>query len=150
VTVASSPIFLAVEAGEQPDPAMLAAAERVANFIETGDTSFLERTFADGEVTILENIPPHLFVGPDAVATWSRAMREHLQGVTGLRHKFGRAQDFSRTGDDVFFTLPTTWRAVRHGKAFVEKGGWAFVLRRQGGAWRVRGYGWAVTQLSQN
>ena len=135
---------------EQPDPAMLAAAERVANFIETGDASLLERTFAVGDVTIIENFPPHVFVGPDAVATWSRAMREHLQGNTGLRHEFGRPQDFSRTGDDVFFSLPTTWRGFDdHGKVrFVEHGGWAFVLRRQGGAWRVRGYGWAVTQRS--
>jgi hypothetical protein len=137
------------QAGEQPDPAMLAAAERVANFIETGDASLPGRSFADGDVTILENMPPHLFVGPNAVATWSKAMREHLQGVTGLRHMFGRAQDFRRTGDEVFFSLPTTWRGVDHGTAFVEHGGWAFLLRRQGGAWRVRSYGWAVTQSSE-
>jgi len=139
---------LSGRAGEQPDPEMLAAAERVANFIETGDASWLERTFAVGDVTILENMPPHLFVGPDAVATWSEAMREHVKGVTGLRHEFGRPQDFSRTGDDAFFSLPTTWRGVARGKAWVENGGWAFFLRRQDGVWRVRGYGWAVTRFS--
>ena len=147
--MASGPDSLA-GAGEQPDPAMLAAVERVAAFIETGGAASLERTFADGEVTIVENFPPHVFAGPDAVATWSGAMREHLQGATGLRHKFGRAQDFSRTGDDVFFSLPTSWRGFHQGKAFVEDGGWAFVLRRQGGGWRVRGYGWAVTRLSRD
>ncbi len=163
MTVAPVPILIAVvtglslaltappsEASKEPDPEMLAAAERVAKFIETGDASWLEQTFAVGDVTIVENFPPHLFGGPDAVAAWSKAMREHLNGVSGLRHTFGRPQDFSRTGDDVFFSLPTTWRGAAHGKAFVERGGWAFVLSRQEGKWRVRGYGWAVTQLRRS
>jgi hypothetical protein len=123
---------------------MIAAAGRVARYIETLDRTLPARIFADGNVTIVENFPPYLFDGPSAVGAWATEMRVHLAGITALRHSFGPARDFSRTGDDVYFSLPTTWRGIVHGKRFTEKGGWAFVLTKQKGVWRVRGYGWAV------
>ena len=127
---------------------MIAAARRVARFIETMDRRLPARTFAAGKVTIVENFPPYLFEGPRAVAAWAKGMRAHLAGVTSLRHSFGRAHDFGRSGDEVYFSLPTVWRGIVRGKPFTEKGGWAFVLMKQKGAWRVRGYGWAVTASS--
>ena len=131
-------------ASEQPDAKMIAAAGRVARYIETLDRTLPARTFASGHVTIVENFPPYLFDGPGAVAAWAKAMRAHLAGITALRHSFGPAHDFSRTGDRAYFSLPTIWRGVIRGKPFTENGGWAFVLTKQKGVWRVRGYGWAV------
>ena len=128
---------------------MLAAAERVARFIASGGTASLAGVFVDEGVTIIENFAPYRFTGPDAVAAWSAGMRAHLARVTSLSHSFGPAQDFSCEGDDAFFSLPTTWRGVAGGVAFSEDGGWAFVLKRQGGAWRVAGYGWSVTAVSR-
>ncbi len=131
-------------AGGQPDAKMIAAACRLARTIETLDRRLLACTFARGTVTIVENFPPYLFEGPGAVGAWAKGMRAHLAGITALRHSFGRAQDFSCTGDEVYFSLPTTWRGIVRGKRFTEKGGWAFVLTKQKGTWRVRGYSWAV------
>ncbi|HLZ82460.1 MAG TPA: GNAT family protein [Caulobacteraceae bacterium] len=134
-------------AGDQPDAGMIAAAERVAAVIEGGGVAPSD-AFADGDVTIIENFPPYVFDGAGAVERWSEQMRAHLTGVTALRHTFGRAQDFRGARDEVYFSLPTTWRGLKHGRPFVEDGGWSFVLARQGGLWRVRGYGWAVTGFS--
>jgi hypothetical protein len=134
--------------GGQPDLAMLAAATRVAGFIESGGASSLAGVFADRDVTIIENFAPYVFDGADAVETWADAMRGHLVHATGLRHTFAPAHDFSRTGDTAYFAVPTTWRGESGGRPFVETGGWAFVLTLQDGEWRVRAYGWAVTSLS--
>ncbi|MHB8528526.1 MAG: hypothetical protein ACYC8V_03330 [Caulobacteraceae bacterium] len=135
-------------AGEQPEAEMIAAAEAVARFIETGDGAFLDRAFGQGEATIVENFAPFLFEGPGAVEIWAEAMRGHVRDLSDLSHRFGPAFDFVRAGERVSFSLPTTWRGVAGGKAFIETGGWAFVLARESGAWRVRAYGWAVTRLS--
>jgi RimJ/RimL family protein N-acetyltransferase len=135
-------------AGDQPDAEMIAAAERVAAIIAGGALASPRDAFADHNVTIIENFAPYVFEGSGSVERWSEQMRAHLTGVTTLRHTFGPAQDFSRTGDEAYFSLPTNWRGLKHGKPFVEDGGWAFVLTRQGGLWRVRGYGWAVTGSS--
>ena len=137
-------------ANDLPDPAMMAPIERLAAFIASGRDAALVGVFADAEVTIIENFAPYLFNGPSAVADWSGGMREHLVGLSGLRHSFGAPQNFSRTGDEVFVSLPTEWSGAVRGQPFVEHGGWCFLLVRRGDAWRIRSYGWAVTEIRAN
>jgi len=124
---------------------MLAAAERVARFFETRDEAVLQGAFASSGVTIVENFAPFVFEGAGAVGAWTAGMKAHLAGLEGLRHEFGPAQDFTVDGGVAYFSLPTTWRGVARGAPFAERGGWSFVLVGEGGAWRVRAYGWAVT-----
>jgi hypothetical protein len=131
-----------------PDEAMMAGPEGIARFIATGDDTALAGVFAAREVVIIENFAPHVFAGADAVARWTAAMRGHLETVSDLEHSFGSACDFTRSGGLAFFSLPTTWRGVARGRRFAERGGWAFVLVADEGAWRVRNYAWAVTEIS--
>jgi len=130
----------------QPDAAMMAAIEKIARFIARGDESDLS-AFADAGVVIVENFAPHLFTGPDAVTRWAKAMRHHTAALDLLEHSFGPAQDFGVTGERAFLSLPTHWRGSKDGQRFGEDGGWAFVLERRAGEWRVLGYGWAVTNM---
>ena len=130
------------------DPAMMAAPEALARFLETGDTTLLDGVFSDGEVVILENFPPHVFTGQFGLAEWKALMARHVGAIEALRHAFEPPQDFGVTGDVVHFTLPTRWRGVRDGKPFSERGGWTFVQVREGGRWRIRSYGWAVVDFA--
>jgi hypothetical protein len=127
---------------------MMAPIEQVAAFIASGGVGSAAEVFADGDVTILENFAPYLFTGAAAAATWALGMQAHLSGVTALRHRFGRSHNFSRSADLVFLSLPTEWSGVVDGRAFTESGGWCFVLTEQAHEWRIRNYGWAVTELT--
>ena len=126
------------------DAAMMAAPEALARFLETGDTALLDDVFSTGDVTILENFPPHVFNGQDDLARWKALMAAHVGAIGELRHTFGPPQDFGLTGDTVHFTLPTHWTGVRDGVTFKELGGWTFVQLREADQWRIRSYGWAV------
>lgn len=130
-----------------PDAAMLAGPEALARFLETADASVLQGVFSAGEVTILENFPPHVFTGQAGLDRWRDLMARHVTAIAGLRHTFGAPQDFSRTGDTVYFSLPTRWTGVRDGQPFEEHGGWSFVQVMEGGAWRIRAYGWSVVSF---
>jgi hypothetical protein len=127
-----------------PDADMLAVAEKLARFIEGNGRHLPDDLFADGDIAIVENFAPYLFSGPDAVTRWAQEMRTHLAELSALRHRFGDVFDFSRTGDDVYFSLITTWNGFARATPFSETGGWALVLTRQAAGWRLRGYGWAV------
>jgi hypothetical protein len=140
--------MIAMAPPEQPDSAMMAPIERVAAFIASGAVGSPVETFAGSDVTIIENFAPYLFSGPAAVEAWALGMRAHLSGVTALRHRFGQPHNVSRSGDQVFLSLPTEWSGCIDGRAFTEKGGWCFVLTKQGRDWRIRNYGWAVIELS--
>ncbi len=126
-------------------PALLAAARRVARFMETLADEGLAGAFAPTDVVIVENFPPFVFAGPGAVERWAAAFRLHVHGVHGLRHAFEEPFEAVVSGERAYLSLPTTWTGVEQGRAFTERGGWAFALVRVDGAWRVCGYGWAPT-----
>jgi hypothetical protein len=131
-----------------PNAAMMAAPEALARFLETADENLVLRdVFSTGEVSILENFPPHVFTGQAGLNHWRGLMARHVGAIGDLRHTFGPPQDFGRTGDTVFFSLPTRWTGVRDGRSFEEHGGWSFVLALEEGGWRIRAYGWSVTSF---
>lgn len=130
------------------DPLLLVPIKKIARFIETGDVRLLS-AFADQNVVIIENFPPHLFQGEDAVARWSKVILSWHTQIDDLvlEHSFGPAQDLTIGEDIAFLSLPTHWKGLRNRIRFHEDGGWAFVLVRQNDEWRVRCYGWAVTNV---
>jgi len=129
-----------------PDAPMMTPVRAVAAFMATLDGAHLADCFAD-DVVIVENFAPYVFRGPDAVARWQVGFREHAATLSGLVVTFVAAQDFSSDGETAYFVLPTAWTGTSNGEAFEEEGGWAFVLKRQGGNWRIACYAWAVTAL---
>jgi len=133
---------------ENLDPALFVPIEKVARFIETGDESLLS-AFASKGVVIIENFAPHLFEGEDAVQRWSQTILRWHKPPSDLvlKHKFGPPQDISIQDDLAFISLPTHWTISEKGNKFEEDGGWAFVLVQEDGEWRVRCYGWAVTNI---
>jgi len=128
------------------DPALLAPIEKVASFLETGDESLLS-AFAKKGVVIIENFPPHLFEGDDAVKRWSEKILSWHKPPSDLvlRHSFGTVQDLRVDDGLAFLSLSTHWTISQDGDSFEEDGGWAFILVQEDGEWRVRSYGWAVT-----
>ena len=131
----------------KPDDAMMVPVRAVAAFMATLDDTHLADCFAI-DVVIVENFAPYVFRGADAVGRWRAGFREHAATLTGLVVTFGAAQDFSADGDTAYFVLPTTWTGRTRGRPFEEKGGWAFVLERNGARWRVACYAWAVTAFA--
>ena len=135
---------------ENIDPALLAPIEKVARFLETGDESLLS-AFANKGVVIIENFPPHLFEGDDAVKRWSEKIISWHKPPSDLvlKHTFGTVQDLRVGEDTAFLSLATHWTITQDGDSFEEDGGWAFVLVQENGEWKVRCYGWAVTFIEE-
>jgi hypothetical protein len=134
-----------------PDAAMLRPADALMHAMARfDDRDEPPDVFAASQVVIVENFAPYVFDGVDAVPRWWRGFQAHAAtgNLANLQASFGVAQDYDRTGDTVFFTLPTRWNGTTDGRRFVEDGGWAFVLVLESGAWRIRSYAWAVTSFA--
>ncbi|MBA4383244.1 MAG: hypothetical protein C0410_00770 [Anaerolinea sp.] len=129
---------------EQLDPELLKPIEKVARFLETGDEIYLS-AFAKKGVVIIENFKPHLFEGEDALQRWSNVIKSWHTKPIKLVHSFGQVQDLNVGEDLAFVSMPTHWTGLRGDTPFQEDGGWAFVLVKEEGQWKVRNYGWAVT-----
>jgi len=132
---------------ESPEPAMLAPVTALANYMAHVEGAVLPPVFVDDGLVIVEDFAPYVFTGKDAAAEWNAGFREHATPLKNLKFSFGPAHDFERTGDRVFFVLPTTWRGVYKDRRFEEHGAWSFVLKNNVGQWRILAYGWGATDL---
>ena len=141
----------AAKAEEQPSAAMMEPVHGLVTFMSTLRRGEQPMVFARRGVCIVENFPPFLFCGSQAVANWSAGFRAHSADgdLKNLAATFGEAHDFSRSGKRVYFSLPTTWTGLTQGKRFEEHGAWSFVLEQEDSGWRIAGYGWGVTAYSE-
>jgi hypothetical protein len=143
------------QADEQPSADMMAPVTELATFMSRLPPSEHATVFAKHGLCIVENFVPFLFCGANAAARWEAGFRAHASDLAELAATFGPAHDFSRSGNRVYFSLPTTWTGLASGKHFEEHGAWAFVLQRNRGGsqdarWRILGYGWGVTAYTES
>jgi len=132
------------DSSEGPDEAMMAPVMALARYMGQVGGAVLPPVFADDGLVILENFAPYIFNGKDAATRWDLGYRKHVGRLKELKCEFGKAHDFERTEDRVYFVLPTTWRGLQPGSRFEEHGAWAFVLRKSAGQWRILAYGWGA------
>jgi hypothetical protein len=127
---------------------MIAPVTALANYMAHVDTAPRSSVLVDVGLVIVENFAPYIFRGKDAAARWDAGFRQHVADgkLQDLTVTFGTAHDFDRTGDRVYFVLPTIWRGIDRGKRFEEFGAWAFVLVKASGQWRIIAYAWGVTE----
>jgi hypothetical protein len=134
-----------------PSAAMLEPVHGLVQFMSTLPAGQHPHVFASRGLCIIENFAPYLFCGPRAASRWEAGFRAHSrEGVlSGLAAHFEAAYDFSQSEDRAYFSLPTTWTGRTQGRPFEEHGAWSFVLLREGGGWRIVGYGWGVTGYTE-
>lgn len=141
----------AARAEPQPSAAMLEPVRGLVAFMSTLRSGEHPDVFVHRGLCIVENFSPFLMCGPDAQRQWEAGFRARAadSGESGLVAHFGDAYDFSESGDRAYFSLPTTWNGLTHGRRFEEHGAWAFVLQRHGAGWQILGYGWGVTSYTE-
>ncbi len=130
---------------------MMAPVRALAAFMSTLPAGEHPAVFAHRGLCIVENFAPFLFCGPGAALAWERGFRAHAadEGLSGISAQFADAHDFNRSGNRCYFSLPTTWVGLTHGRKFEEHGAWAFVVEHHGAAWQIVGYGYGVTTYTE-
>jgi hypothetical protein len=136
-------------AAERPTAEMLAPVQALVAFMARLPEDEHATMFAPRGVTIIENYPPFIFAGADAVERWEAGFRRHAAdgSLTELALEFGPAQDFRVSGRRAYFSLPTTWVGKSAGRPFEERGAWSFVIVRTTAGWKIQAYGWGVISL---
>lgn len=141
----------AAQAEDKPTDAMMEPVHGLVAFMSTLRRGEQPTVFARRGLCIVENFAPFVFCGLQAAANWAAGFRAHARAddLKDLAAAFGEAHDFNQSGKRVYFSLPTTWTGLMHGKRFEEHGAWSFVLEQEDAGWRIVGYGWGVTAYSE-
>ncbi len=132
---------------DRPDAMMMAPVRALASYMAHVEGTALPSVFVDDGLVIIEDFDPYIFSGKNAGAQWDAGFRHHAIPLKDLEFSFGPAHAFERSGDRVYFVLPTTWRGQYKDRRFEEHGAWSFVLTNRSGQWLILAYGWGATDL---
>jgi hypothetical protein len=110
----------------------------------TGDVKSAYATYATGDIVIVDEFAPHLWSGPNAPQQWAADYDKHAQaaGVTDGTVKYGAPSRSEIESDAAYVIVPTIYLYKEHGKAIAEEGQMTFVLKVEGGSWKISGWTW--------
>ena len=144
-------VLLAVLASVFVVPALWAASADVMapirQFIDgfnTGDTKSAYAAYATGSISITDEFPPFHWTGPNAAHAWAADYDKYAKaaGVSDGSVKYGEPSRTETKGDLAYVIIPTTYLYKEHGQSMTESGQMTFVLRSQGGAWKISTWTW--------
>ena len=110
-----------------------------------GDTKSAFAAYASGDILIVDEFAPHRWTGPNAAHEWAEAYDKHAQntGVSDGSVKYGDPTRTEIEGDVAYVVVPTVYNYKQDGLPTTEEGQMTFVLRTEGGAWKVSAWTWS-------
>jgi hypothetical protein len=110
----------------------------------SGDTKSEYAACAKGDIVIMDEFAPHLWVGPRAPQQWAADYDKHAQatGVTDGRVTYGAPTRKEVEGDKAYVIVPTVYLYKEHGKPLVEEGQLTLTLHVEAAAWKITGWTW--------
>jgi len=138
-------IALVIPVAQAAPPADVTAP--IHQFIDgfnTGDVKSAYAAYASGDIVIVDEFAPHLWVGPQAAHNWAADYDKHTQatGVSDGSVKYGAPTRTEVEGSTAYVVIPTVYNYKEHGKAVAEEGQMTFVLRMEQGTWKIAGWTW--------
>src|SRR5262245_43096194 len=110
----------------------LAAVHQYIGAFNQGDAKLMADTFA-AQGSILDGMPPHLWVGPTAAQDWYRDVliegKEH--GATEYFVTLGEPVHNNVTGDSAYVVVPATMTFKVHGHQVTQTGAFFTVALRK-------------------
>jgi hypothetical protein len=139
-SVLLTPAALAAGAGDPTAP--------VHQFIDgfnTGDTKSAFAAYAPGAISIIDEFPPHRWIGPKAPQNWA-ADYEKYSGAAGITESNVKYSDPTRTeieGKAAYVIVPTVYTYKEHGQPMTEEGQMTFALHDRGAGWKISAWTWS-------
>ncbi|HWA94751.1 MAG TPA: nuclear transport factor 2 family protein [Terracidiphilus sp.] len=132
-------------------PGLRAADDEVAapviQFIEAFNSGNAEAAFATcakGDIVIVDEFAPHVWVGPHAAQDWATDFDKNAKatGVTDAKVTYGKPFREEVNGDVAYIVMPTGYDYKLNGKPMHEDAQMTVVMVKQDGAWKIRSWTW--------
>jgi len=124
-------------------PLMAPIHQFIDNF-DKGDVKAAAKAFAPGGVAIIDEVPPHSWVGAHALQQWSKDLAAVSQkaGFTDEAVTLGEATREDVNGDRGYVVVPATFTYKEHGTAMREPAQMVYALTNAAGHWLITGWTW--------
>jgi uncharacterized protein (DUF1800 family) len=109
-----------------------------------GDTKTAFAAYAPGNVSIIDEFTPHIWIGPKAPQSWAADFDKHAaaDGITDPIVKLGKPIRVEADGKTAYVVLPAVYTYKVKGKPMAEKAEMTYALAKAGGPWMITGWTW--------
>ena len=123
----------------ETDPTILAAVDAAIAAINAGSVADAKAAYTDAPAAIIDDFPPFLWSGKNAVEDYSRDLKAVLTkyGITDWRFQRHQPRYILATEDRAWLVVPTSFPFLLSGKTQSVSADWVFVLAKIDGKWRV-------------
>jgi ketosteroid isomerase-like protein len=129
--------------GDENDP--VAAVHRYVEAFNRGDADAMAAAFAP-QGSILDGMPPHLWVGPTAPRDWHRDVLAEgkRHGASDYQVTLGEPRHADVAGDAAYVVAPATMTFNVQGKRTIQTGAvFTVTLRKLAEGWRIAAWAWS-------
>ena len=123
---------------------VMAPVRQFINGFNTGDLKLTEAA-CDGRISIIDDFPPHVWEGSDAVSKWLHDLDtfEKKHGTSNPSVILGEPRHVDVTGAQAYVVVPTKISYKRNGQLVRETGLMTLALRKRAAGWRIAAWSWA-------
>lgn len=128
------------------DPQLMAPVKKFIDSFNKGDAAGAAATHsATADLTIVDEVPPHLWNGPKAFPSWAADLEADMKknGLTDAAVTLGAAPTREESdGQNAYVVVPAVFSFKQNGKAMREKAEMTFVLKKDASGWLIHSWTW--------
>ena len=131
----------AAMAAETP---LMAPIHQFIDSFDKGDVKGAAKAFAPGSVSIIDEVPPHVWVGPAALQHWAKdlAAVSKAGGLTDEAVTLGAATREDINGDRGYVVVPAVFAYTEKGAPMREPAQMVYALQKTAQGWLITGWTW--------
>jgi hypothetical protein len=139
-------LFVSATAGATtPDAQLMAPIQKFIDGFNKGDSAAAAATHsATADLTIIDEVPPYLWNGPQAFQAWSADLGADSKknGITDESVAISAATRVETSGDGAYVVVPAVYSFKERGVAMREAAQMTFVLKKGPGGWLIHAWTW--------
>ena len=114
---------------------------------DKGDAAAARATHESGDVTIMDEVPPHIWQGAHAFDQWltSLAAYDKAHGRTGGNVALSAPRVVTVEGNRGYVVAPAVYTFAANGRPMREPATMTFAVHRGAAGWKIAGWSWNGT-----
>lgn len=112
------------------------------------DLTAAASAFSPAGLAIIDDVSPHVWTGPSAIETWSKALAasDQTKGNTDGAVTIGKPMHEIVSGDRGYVVLPAVYTYKAKGVAMREAAQMVYALQKGTSGWQITGFTWVGTR----
>jgi hypothetical protein len=139
--------LLAAASAANAESELMAPVHQFIDNFNKGDVKTAALAFAPTTISIIDEVAPHSWIGPDALGDWARDLvaDDKAAGISDEVVALGAPTREVISGDKAYLVVQVVYSYKQQGMAMREPAQMTYALTKGAGGWLISGWTWVGT-----